>query len=988
MAMISSRFANTAAAIAGCYLAGCDAGAPIPDTTTGAPAAPLAVPAARGAITYDHHSVMIGGTPVFLQSAEVHYFRLPSPGLWRDVLEKIKAGGFNTVSVYFNWAYHSPAPGVYDFTGVRDVDRFLRTAEQVGLYVIARPGPYITAETTGGGFPAWIKLVPGRARSSDAGYTTAYRDWLAHINPIIARHQITRGGSVVLYNAENEFAVNTDAAYMEDIQRQAADAGIVVPISHNDCCDAADWTSRWAEGPGAVELPGVDDYPQSFDCTQLDLWGPWGEGVTERLRDDIPVLALEYQAGAIDSLNAGYDQCRALTGPAYMKFFFKSNLMASGATLASYYMGFGGTNWGWLAQPNDVQTSYDYGAAITEARQLTAKFDEFKRQGSFVTSVAPLTRTDPVDACSSDNPAIAPLVRANPDTGTSFVLVRHADRAATTDDSATLDCALPDGRARVAVRVVGRDAKILVAGYDLDGQRLVWSSSELMTHAAVAGTDLAIVYGTEGTAGATVLAYRARPRVHVIDGSVTSAYDPATGQLRLDYVHTGVARVRIDGAGRPPLLLIAASDAGAAEFWRLDTTAGPVVVRGPELVRSAAIRGDELVVRADTAAAGDIEVFTSASRLVVNGERVATSPTRSGSLRGRLAGPAAVHLPALAGWHRHSEAPEAAPAFDDSAWTVADRTTTLSPIAPQTLPVLYADEYGFHYGHVWYRGQFTATGNERTVTVNAATGKNGIYLVWLDGQFLGAAAGANETDAGPPANPDAGRGDFAIPAGLLRRGKRSTLAVLVENLGHNDDWTAEEIRQRQPRGLTGARIDGNAPPGITWRLQGARGGERLVDRARGPLNNGGLFGERSGWHLPDLAQRGWTRIGSIAHAPLSPGVTWYRNEFSLALPRDQDVSVGLQFAGAGATGYRALVFLNGWQIGHVIDLPGFQRSFVLPTGILRPHGDNTLAIAIVAPGPVAMGPGDVQLVVLGNQRGGVTVEDVEAPDLGGRAAAP
>jgi beta-galactosidase GanA len=225
-----------------------------------APAAILSPPAAAGprhTVTYDHYSLKIDGRRVLLRAAEFHYFRLPSPDLWRDILEKYRAAGFNAVSLYFDWAYHSPEPGRYDFTGVRDVDRLLRTAEQSGLYVIARPGPYINAETTGGGFPGWLKNVPGRARSSAPGYTAAYRDWLGHIDRIIAPHQITRGGSVVLYNAENEYAQNTDAAYMEDIQNTARGDGIDVPTTTNDCCDAASWTSAWATGPGAVQIPGA-----------------------------------------------------------------------------------------------------------------------------------------------------------------------------------------------------------------------------------------------------------------------------------------------------------------------------------------------------------------------------------------------------------------------------------------------------------------------------------------------------------------------------------------------------------------------------------------------------------------------------------------------------------------------------------------------------------------------------------------------------------
>src|SRR5262245_57188184 len=92
-------------------------------------------------VTYDRYSLLIDGERVWLWSAEFHYFRLPDPGLWRDQLEKFKATGFNAISLYFSWEYHSPAPGVYDFSGVRDVDRLLDIAVDVGLYVVARPGP-------------------------------------------------------------------------------------------------------------------------------------------------------------------------------------------------------------------------------------------------------------------------------------------------------------------------------------------------------------------------------------------------------------------------------------------------------------------------------------------------------------------------------------------------------------------------------------------------------------------------------------------------------------------------------------------------------------------------------------------------------------------------------------------------------------------------------------------------------------------------------
>jgi beta-galactosidase GanA len=907
-------------------------------------------------VTYDKYSLMLDGRRILLQAAEFHYFRLPSPDLWRDILEKEKAAGFNAVSLYFSWAYHSPAPGKYDFTGVRDVDRLLRTAQEVGLYVVARPGPYINAETTGGGFPAWLKTVPGRARSSAAGYTAAYHDWLAHLNPIIARHQITRGGSVLLYNVENEYQVNTDAVYMQDLQDTARADGIDVPITTNDCCDAGDWSSTWGSGPGAVQIPGVDDYPQSFECQNAStVWGPWGAGVTERVRADAPVFAAEYQAGSIDLNNVGYEACRDLTGVQYTKYFQKGNAILSGATGFNYYMGFGGTNWGWLAQPNDVYTSYDYGAAITEARQLTPKYDEFKRQGYFLQAVPPLTKTD-----VSAAPAVAGLetaARTNPDTGTQFLLVRNAS---TSPVSSTLDWA----GYQLPITLPGHDAKVLVGGFDLGGQRLVASTSELLTQVTQGGRDVAVFYGAAGTVGTTVLRYSSPPKVTVLDGTVSCTY--ANGDLRLAYTHRGLARVLISGGGHRPLLLLLGTDDTAASFWRADTTAGPVLVNGTALLRSAAVSHGTIGLRADTAEAGPVEVFANGKDLTVNGKPVSTRTTGSGSLEGSLPGPRGVALPALTGWKQRAEAPEARPGFDDSRWTVADRTTSLSTFAPITQPVLFSDEYGYHAGSVWYRGRFTGSGAETTVSLNAITGKRGDYLVWLNGRYLGSAAGGVQADSDVPANPSPGAGKFTIPAGLVKPGATAVLSVLVQNMGNNDDWTAEDSRFRQPRGLVGAAVDG--VPAISWKIQG----QARVDPARGGLNNGGLYGERAGWSLPGYADRSWP----AATRTVGTGVTWLRTGFTADLPKGQDTSVALRFDGPVPSGYRAIVYLNGWNLGQYGAAIGPQTDFVLPAGLLRQDGRNSLAVAVIAERPSTVTT--PRLVVAGAHRGGVAVRDVPA----------
>ena len=59
---------------------------------------PVAAAAPAHDVTYDRYSLKVDGERVFLWSGEFHYFRLPSPELWRDVLEKIRRPGSGTWS--------------------------------------------------------------------------------------------------------------------------------------------------------------------------------------------------------------------------------------------------------------------------------------------------------------------------------------------------------------------------------------------------------------------------------------------------------------------------------------------------------------------------------------------------------------------------------------------------------------------------------------------------------------------------------------------------------------------------------------------------------------------------------------------------------------------------------------------------------------------------------------------------------------------------
>ena len=1075
-------------------------------------------------VSYDQYSMAIGGKRVYVTAGEFDPWRTPSPSLWLDDLQKMKADGYDAVTVYFDWDYNSPAPGAYDFSGVRDMNEFLNVAQQAGLYVIARPGPYINAETDGGGIPSWALTAPNGYRTDTQPYLSAALQWLSEIDPIIAAHQVTRGGDVIAYQVENEYADQGTAAdqYMADLEQQATSDGIGVPFTFNQCCGAQTYTS----GLGAVNISGTDNYPLGFNCANPDNFGQPQSGYPSY--SDEPIYLPEYQGGSFDGWGgAGYDNCYDMTGPDFENVYYKDNII-QGSTMQSYYMGVGGTNWGWLPAPQ-VYTSYDYGAAIRETGEIGSptdpndiagsKYGENKLINDFETSVAPLAQTVPAEAPAADNSQITTLDRVNPGDGTQFIYLRQSNATSTatatthialnltpatsyTDDDtasgltytgtwthantsnsnytagdyedteswsqqagasvsvtftgtavqwigaknnnggiadvsidgtqvATVDTydsagkepqqilyttsGLADGTHTLTITVSGskdaassadtvvidainvptaaelagyfpqvpqsgtitldgRDSRLLVANYAFGGQHLIYSTSELMTQATIAGHDTALLYDPSGTGGETVLNYASQPTVKVLSGTVQSTWDAGSGDLRLDYTHSGRQEVQITGGGTAPLLLLIADTNTAEDFWPVTTSAGPALVQGGYLVRTAAVHGGTLALTGDTAKAGTLTVWgpSTVRSVTWNGVPVAVTSGADGSLSGTVPGPAPVTLPTLTNWKFAAEAPEAQPGFNDSGWTLADHPVS-NANSPST-PVLYASDYGYDHGFVWYRGHFTATGSETGLTLTAdGISPTGAYSVWLNGAFLGSgtAAGAQKQT-------------FSFPAGALDAGKDNVVAVLLENTGNPEGPSGEKV------GLYSASLNSASPAGssasITWRLMGDPGGSTLQDPVRGIMNATGLFGTDNGWDLPGFPDANWQQVtlpDNWSARGVPAGTGWYRTSFSLNLPSHSyvpiDVQVGGPGPGAGTADYRAFIYVNGWLIGRYVNNVGPQHQFYVPAGILNDHGTNTLAIADWGLDQAGGGLDAVSLVAAGDQEGGVPVTPVASP---------
>lgn len=229
------------------------------------------------AVQWDRNSLVINGSRVIIYSGEFHYPRLPVPELWPDIFEKFRASGFNAVSIYFFWSYHSSSPTApLDFsTGAHDIQRMLDYAAAAGIYVIARPGPYIHGETNAGGVGLWTTTgAHGVTRSSSSANLAAWRPYVLGIGEILARNGVDKGGPVILVQHENEFVEdvhdpnNSEVIYMEQIATAFDDAGVTVPSTHNEKgMRGQSWSTDFENVGGAVNVYGLDSYPNGFDCS-------------------------------------------------------------------------------------------------------------------------------------------------------------------------------------------------------------------------------------------------------------------------------------------------------------------------------------------------------------------------------------------------------------------------------------------------------------------------------------------------------------------------------------------------------------------------------------------------------------------------------------------------------------------------------------------------------------------------------------------------
>ncbi|KAL8286237.1 hypothetical protein RQP46_004725 [Phenoliferia psychrophenolica] len=941
-------------------------------------------------VAWDKTSLSVLGQRIFIQGGEFHPFRLPSKDLWRDVLQKMHAGGLNTVSIYTHWDQVNPSPGVFDFDGFRDLAAFLDVAQETGIWVIVRPGPYINAETTGGGFPGWVTTLKGDLRSNATDYEEAWTPYIQEICRITKPYQVNYGGPVILMQVENELTqTEVTNKYFDQIKKVMVDSGIVVPLTFND------WGPDYYfnDKPNAPDIYGLDSYPQSFDCSRPDFWKPVVDTYHQYHLNAI-------QGGAFDPWGPaapGYEKCRTLTGSDFESVFYKG-LWAQNVKMLSIYMIYGGTNWGNLAFPG-VYTSYDYGAAITESRELTDKFAELKRQSLFLRSVRDFVDTDVI---STDNTTSSYTVHLrNPTTGASFYVVRQTNSTAVSNVTLSMSIDTKAGSVSLPpVSLTGRESKVVSADLAIGKSTyLKYTTASILYAGTIGSRDVVFLHDRLGDHSTTSFVTSCNSASSSGPAEFTSSSNGST--LDITTSTSGLSALAVSKS----LLVLYADADTAGTFWnplipsksKFENfysfgTNDTVLVGGPYLVRNASISGATLEIQGDLDATKSttLTVFAPShiTQLKWNGVSVELDNSSSLVPFGALVGTvtpsvAAISLPALIDWSYKDSLPEAELSFDDSKWTQIKTGKLNNPYPPFYGDLwLYACEYGFCEGANLWRGAFEVGADKPTaVNLSLSGGEAFAGSAWLNGHFLGTSFGNSTNNLNIVSSTNQ---TFEFPADSLVSGT-NVVTVVIDNMGQDEG----NNEPKHPRGIQGYSLVGGGDF-KSWKVQGKIGGNSdFPDKTRSVTNEGGFFAEREGWHLPGFPTATWEKR-SPTQGLATAGVGFFSTTVELDIPAGLDVPLsivydGLDTGGSNSTAFRSLLFVNGWQFGRFVSNLGPQTIFPIPEGILDHRGNNTIGVLLWALGSNGASIKGLSITSGGVYAGGVGPVSSDNPSWSPRA---
>jgi len=547
---------------------------------------------------------------------------------------------------------------------------------------------------------------------------------------------------------------------------------------------------------------------------------------------------------------------------------------------------------------------------------------------------------------------------------TRFYVVRHAAYNSLESTAYTLSVLTSIGEVTIpqlgagSLTLKGRDSKIHVTDYDLGGINLIYSSAEIFTWDQSGYKTTLVLYGgadeihefalpssvgAYSTSGSYVTA-KAMENYYVVQWKVTPA------ETVLTFAEAGLT-----------VYLLWRND--VYRWWTLELPAAApinnftspskskVIVKGGYLMRSASISGNAVHLVGDINSTTTLEVVGGAENwatIYFNNEPLKTTTSSSGTLSAVATyNPPDFSIQSLSDltWKTINSLPETSPNYDDLLWTVCNHTTSNNPLALSTPSSLYASDYGYNTGSIIYRGHFTATSRTSpTLKLLIQGGYAFGHSIFLNSTFLSSWPGVSTAE----------NYSHTYPLTNLKSGQNYVITVLIDHMGLDENFKPGADTMKNPRGILSYNLTGYAQSDVTWKITGNLGGEQYRDKVRGPLNEGALYAERQGYHLPAPPSSTWDTSSPMTGIT-EPGVAFYTTSFNLSMPAGYDIPLAFVFTNTSASSstskplaFRAQLFVNGYQFGKFVNHIGPQTNFPVPEGILDYNGTNYVAISLWA----------------------------------------
>lgn len=325
----------------------------------------LSVTRAVDPFTYNNDTFFLHGEPYRILGGQMDPQHIPHE-LWADRLSKARAMGLNTIFSYVFWDQLEPTQGAWDTSGNNDIAKYFRLAQEHGLNVVLRPGPYVCAEHEWGGFPAWLSEVPGMTvRANNKPFLDASKSFINRLAKDMDSLQVTKGGPILMVQIENEYgSYGSDHEYTGAL-KQIFEAAFDVPFYTNDGGQQS--MLEGGQIPGVLAESDGDPYT-GFAGRDKYVTDPTSLG---------PQLNGEYYVTWLDQWASDYT-FRTFSGDEEaIKTVVKDlNWMLAQNGSFNIFMFHGGTNWGfqnganWADALQPITTSYDYGAPLDESGRV------------------------------------------------------------------------------------------------------------------------------------------------------------------------------------------------------------------------------------------------------------------------------------------------------------------------------------------------------------------------------------------------------------------------------------------------------------------------------------------------------------------------------------------------------------------------------------------------------------------------------------------